>query len=166
MDLPIICRFGFLRAKIASFSSASTLAFFCAFISSVPLVDTLLERMFWDLSFKVLSPLEMRSSPRGSLTSRFSPGMAAGVADLILANGSTGLRDAFRFCWSLSKNLSSDLGALAATGLFATVPGFAKAVAETEAAVVFGFGGDAATGPPSFLFRSAHSSGSRPAKLK
>lgn len=83
---------------MASFSSASTFAFFCALGSSVPLVETLLDIIFRDLSFKDLSPWGMRSSLRGSLPSRFNPGMAAGVADLIRANGSTVLREAFRFC--------------------------------------------------------------------
>lgn len=83
---------------MASLSSASTFAFFCALISSVPLEDTLLERIFRGFSFKDLSACWIRSSPRGSLPSRFKPGMAAGVADLIRANGSTVLREALRLC--------------------------------------------------------------------
>lgn len=165
MDWLTICLLGFLSAEIASFNSASSLAFFCAFTSSVPLADTLLEITFRGLSFSAFSPCGIRSSPKGSLASRLRPGMAAGVADLIRANGSTVLREALRLCWSLSKSLSSDFGALAATGLFAADPGFAKLPVTMPADAFFDFGGDAASGPPSFLLRSAHSSGSRPAKL-
>lgn len=122
--------------------------------------------MLRDLSFKGLSPCRMRSSPGGSLPSRFRPGMAAGVADLILASVSIGLRDAFLFCWSLWKTFSSDLGMLFAIGLCAADPGIAGTFTAKDAVDFFGLGGDAATGPPSFLLRSAQSSGSRPAKLK
>lgn len=165
-DLPANCLFGFFSAEMASFKSASILAFFCALRSSAPALETLLESVFRDLSFRDLSPCGMRSRPSDSLASRFRPGMAAGVADLILASTSTGLRDAFHFCWSLSKTLSSDLEARTGAGRLAAAPGLAVALAAVGAMGFFGLGGDAAIGPPSFLLRSAHKSGSRPEKLR
>lgn len=129
-------------------------------------LETLLDSTFRDLSFKGLSPLGIVLKEAGSLASRFSPGMVAGVADLILAKTSVGLRDAFRRSWSCEKTLSSDLGALVETGLLATDPGIAGALVAAAAATFFGFGGDTTTGPPSLWFKDSHSSGSRPAKLQ
>lgn len=165
IDALASCLFGFLSAEIASFNSASTLAFFCALSSSVPTVDALLDKALRDLSFKDLSTLIIRSKLAGSLASRFKPGMAAGVADLILANTSTGLREAVLFCCSLSSAFSSALGATAAAGRFVAAPGLVDALPGKDAAGLLGLGGVTATGPPSFWFKSAHVSGSRPAKL-
>jgi hypothetical protein len=127
---------------------------------------TLLDKTFRHLSFRGLSPLGIVLKGAGSLASRFSPGIVAGVADLILANTSVGLRDAFRLSWSCEKTLSSDLGALVGTGLLVIVPGMAGAFAAVVAGRFFGFGGDTTTGPPNLWFRDSHNSGSRPAKLQ
>lgn len=129
-------------------------------------LETLLDKTFRDLSFKGLSPLGIILKEAGSLASRFSPGIVAGVADLILAKTSVGLRDALRLSWSCEKTLSSDLGALVGTGLLATDPGTADILALAVAAGFLGFGGDATTGPPSLWFKDSHNSGSRPAKLQ
>lgn len=165
IDRLIKCLFGFLIPEMASWICFASSSFFRAFRSTVSLLDTLLESTLRDRSFKDFSPRGMWSSPSGSLASRFTPGMAAGVAERILAKTSPGLvRDAFHFCESSSSTLTSDLVALGAAGLFAAVPGLAGALMVWPIGF-FGLGGDAATGPPSFLFRSALNSGSRPAKL-
>lgn len=112
-------------------------------------LETLLDKTFRDLSLRDLSPLGIVLKEAGSLASRFSPGIVAGVADLILAKTSVGLRDAFRLSWSCEKTLSSDLVALVEIGLLATDPGIAGAFAAAVTARFFGFGGDTTTGPPS-----------------
>lgn len=81
---------------MASFRSASIFAFFWAFESSAVRLETLLDKTFRDLSFRDMSPLGIMPKVTGSLASRFSPGIVAGVADLILAKTSVGLRDALR----------------------------------------------------------------------
>lgn len=124
MDRPMRCLFGFLMPEMASWICLVSSSFFSALRSAVLLLDMVLDNTLRDFSFKDRSPSGMRSNPNGSLPSRFTPGMAAGVADLILAKTSPGLvRDAFHFCESSSSTLTSDLEALGAAGLFAPVPG-------------------------------------------
>lgn len=53
---------------------------------------------------------------------------------------------------------------LAGTGLFVAAPGFAGTF-EAADDWAFGLGGDKATGPPNFMLRESHNSGSRDAKL-
>lgn len=160
-----MCLLGFLIADMASFNSASTFALLSAFVSTMLVVEALLERTLRDLSCSCLLLCGMLPRPSGSLPSRFKPGIVAGVADLILASGSTGLRDAFHFCWSFSKTFSRDRDPLVPdTDLFKVDPGFATAFSlGTEG--LWGFGGDAATGPPNFLLSAWLNSGSRAAKL-
>jgi hypothetical protein len=68
-------RFGFLSAEIASLSSASTLAFFCAFMSA-PLKLMLREKRLLGLSLsEPFSALGSNPISDESLASRFNPGI-------------------------------------------------------------------------------------------
>lgn len=152
-------------AEMASFNSASNFACLRAFVFSKPVMELLRDRTLRDLSLSVVLLWGTLPKPSGSLASRFKPGIEAGVADLILASTSTGLRDAFHFCWSLSNTFSRDRVPLAPdTDLFNVEPGFAGAFS-LNAEGFLDLGGDVATGPPSFLLSSLLNSGSRAVKL-
>jgi hypothetical protein len=90
------------------------------------------------------------------------------VADLINAIMLPGPRDILRRLRSVSldKTRSKVRGGLEALGRLITAPGLAAGLNIVSAFLGFGFGGDGITGPPSFLFKEPHCSGSREEKLQ
>jgi len=165
MSLTASSRFGFLSAEIASFNSASTFAFFCAF-RSVPLKLILRAKRLDGLSLSELdSGLGIKPISDESLASRFSPGITVWVADRSSAIVAAGPRETLRLLRSterarsraLSLSCFKDIGRLTgAPGLTLTAEaGFAA----------FSLGGDCATGPPSLRLRESQCAGRRAEKL-
>ncbi len=115
--LPASSRFGFLRAEMASWSSASTSAFFRARSSSTLLLlplrlaasELLRDNMFVGRSFSDEMDDDRRgmlANGAGSLISRFSPGIGAAVALRICAIASLGPRETLRRSRSLDSTRS------------------------------------------------------------
>lgn len=143
---------------MASFSSASTMAFFCALASSKAVKLLLLE------SRPILSTDDFRSR---SLASRLNPGIFADVADLNSAMALLGPLETLRRDCSLNSAFSMFLLAgLAVVGRLAAAPGFASDLLdELDDGLALGFGGAMMTGPPSLRLIESQISGSRAAKL-
>jgi len=124
--------------------------------------------MLVNLSFEPESDLGIPPSGIGSLASRLNPGMAAGVADLILASMPFGRGPGALLSRSFDKTRSKLHLAIGSDGRFVAAPGFGSDFDPVEGLWCFGcfgFGGDTITGPPSLRFSPSQSSGSRAEKL-
>lgn len=165
MSLTARVRFGFLSAEMASWSSASICAFFCALISA-PLKLTLREKILVGRSLnEPASALGIRPIKVDSLASRFRPGITVWLADRKRAIVAAGPRETLRRLRSTERARSRVLclSRFAAAGRFIGAPGFDN---DAEVSLVaFSFGGDCATGPPSLRLRESHGPGSRAEKL-
>jgi hypothetical protein len=141
---------------MASLSSASTIAFFCAF-ASAPLKLTLREKRVFGRSFcELFSALGTSPKRDESLASRFKPGITVWVADRNRAMAAAGPRETLRLLRSTERARSRfrSLSRLNAVGRFTGAPGFGL-TAEAGFAV-FSLSGDCAMGPPNFRLRESH----------
>lgn len=165
MALLTTSRFGFRRAEIASFNSASTSAFLFALASSKLVMLELRESDGCFGRGRLASPLGSAFNETGSLPSRFTPENEVEVADLISAMALLGpLETLLRCCWSVDSARCKVLLGFRGAGRWAAAPGFCSRLL-AERLDDFDFGGDTMTGPPSLRLIESHSSGKRAEKL-
>lgn len=167
---PASSRFGFFRAEMASFSSASMLAFFFAFKSGARLPKSTSRRAN-RLEFRTPPLLAASDSAKGipesdgaSLASLFNPGTIGMVADLINDIARSGPLDTLRRSRSSVNTRCRLRRGLTGTRRFVAAPG-REGPERPEDLDSLGLGGEIATGPPNLRLMTAQRSGRRAEKL-